>query len=211
MSACCDDPGRDAAYGVAHGAAYRRILWIVLGINILGFAVEAVAGVIGRSAALHADALDFLGDSANYAIALFVLARSIRWRAGSALIKGFAMLGFGLWVAGETAYRAFVLDVPSAAIMGSVGLFALAANVASAFLLYRYREGDSNMRAVWLCSRNDAIGNVAVLAAAAFVGVTATRWPDLGVAAVMAGLAVTAAFQIIHHARSDLRAGAVAA
>lgn len=208
MSASCCDHGRGPA---ATGAAYRRILWIVLGINVLGFAVEAVAGVIGRSAALHADALDFLGDSANYAIALFVLARSVAWRAGSALIKGLVMLGFGLWVAGEAVYRAFVVDVPSAAVMASVGLFALAANVLSAFLLYRYREGDSNMRAVWLCSRNDAIGNVAVLVAAAFVGATATRWPDLAVAAVMAALAVTAAFQIIRHARSDLRAGAVAA
>ncbi len=184
---------------------YRRVLWAVLAINAVGFVVELGAGLLSGSLALQADALDFLGDAANYAIALFVLARSLAWRASAALAKGVAMAGFGLWVLGAAIYNAFVLGLPSAGIMGTVGLFALLANLASAALLYRHREGDSNRRAVWLCTRNDVLGNIAVLVAAGAVATTATRWPDLAVAVIMAGLALGAGLAVIRQARAELR------
>lgn len=191
--------------------AYRRVLWVALVVNLAMFAVEIAAGWNAASAALLADAVDFFGDAANYAVSLFVLSMGLTARARAALTKGLVMGGYGLYVLGQAGWNALQGVSPDAVTMGVVGVLALTSNLAVAVLLYAFRDGDANMRSVWLCSRNDAIGNVAVLAAAAFVGVTATRWPDLGVAAVMAGLAVTAAFQIIHHARSDLRAGAVAA
>ena len=144
-------------------AVYRRVLWIVLVVNGVMFGAEVISGLIARSAALQADALDFLGDAVNYGVALYVLGHSMMWRAGTALIKGFVMAGFGIYVLSLAVYRAFVLGVPDAAIMGSVGVLALIANVFCAVLLYRHRAGDSNMRAVWVCSCNDAIGNVPVL------------------------------------------------
>jgi len=201
MRACCAPGGH-----VPGGDGYRRVLWTVLAINLAGFAVEAVAGVLGNSVSLQADALDFLGDAGNYGIALFVLARSVRWRASAALVKGWVMGLFGFWVLASAAYRTLVLGLPSAAIMGTAGAFALTANLASTALLFRYRVGDSNMRSVWLCSRNDALGNIAVLLAAGAVAWTGTRWPDLAVAAVIAGLAVTASLQVIRQARGELRA-----
>ncbi len=198
--ACATPPAAPGADKV-----YRRVLWAVLAINAVGFAVELGAGLLSGSLALQADALDFLGDAANYAIALFVLARSLAWRASAALAKGVAMAGFGVWVLGAAIYNAFVLGLPSAGIMGTVGLFALLANLASAALLYRHREGDSNRRAVWLCTRNDALGNIAVLVAAGAVATTATRWPDLAVAVIMAGLALGAGLAVIRQARAELR------
>jgi Co/Zn/Cd efflux system component len=184
---------------------YRRVLWIVLVINFAMFCVEMSAGVWGSSVALQADALDFLGDSANYVITLVVIGMSLRWRAGAAMVKGLAMTGFGLWVAGATIFHLLRGTVPDFTIMGSIGLLALAANVISAGLLIRHRDGDINMRSVWLCSRNDAIANIAVILAASGVWASGTGWPDLAVAAVIAGLGLTSGAQIIKQARGELR------
>ncbi len=189
-------------------ARYRRVLWLALAINAAMFAVEVVFGLIADSLSLQADALDFFGDAANYAISLALLGRAIRWRAGGAAIKGGAMALFGAWVLGAAIYRVFVGGVPDAAIMGAVGLLALFANLACAVLLFRFRRGDSNMRSVWLCTRNDAIGNVAVMLAAGGVLATGTGWPDVAVAAVMATLALTACRHVLKQAVGELRQAA---
>jgi len=201
--ACCAPPPPCGPADVM--SVYRRVLWTVLIINAAMFGVEVISGVIAKSVALQADALDFLGDAANYGIAIFVLGHSLRWRAGTALLKGIAMAGFGVFVLSLAVYRTFVLGVPNAGIMGSVGVLALVANVACAVMLYRHRAGDSNMRAVWVCSRNDAIGNILVVAAAGGVGLSQTAWPDLGVAVVIAGLALWGASEVIRHAVHELR------
>lgn len=198
MSADCHDHDD-------HASTYRPILWTVFVINAAMFLVEVVAGQVAGSVSLQADALDFFADSANYLIALFVLSRSIRWRASTALLKGAAMGAFGIYVLIYSAYQAMAETVPAAPVMGSVGVLALIANVVSAVLLYRHRSGDSNMRAVWLCSRNDAIANVAVIVAAGLVYVTATGWPDLAVGFFMAALSLYSAWQIIGHATGELR------
>lgn len=198
---CCPPPpGPDG-----HDKEYGRALWIVLIVNAVMFGIEVVSGVIAQSTALQADALDFLGDAANYGVALFVLGHSVKWRAGTALIKGLVMAGFGIYVLTLTVYRVFVLGVPDAGIMGSVGTLALVANVSCAILLYRHRTGDANMRAVWVCSRNDAIGNVLVIAAAGAVAFTHTGWPDLAVAVAIASLALWGATQIIRQSVHELR------
>jgi Co/Zn/Cd efflux system component len=186
--------------------AFRGVLWTVLVINATMFVVEAGAGLTAGSVALQADALDFLGDSASYAISLAVAGMALKWRAGAALLKGAAMGLFGLWVVGATVWSLIRGGPPNAVVMGSVGFLALIANVVSALLLYRFRGGDANMRSVWLCSRNDAIGNLAVIAAASGVFVTAANWPDLVVAAVMAGLALWASAQVLWQAGAEWRA-----
>jgi Co/Zn/Cd efflux system component len=201
---CCAPPPPQSTDAMA---TYRRVLWTVLVINTLMFGVEVVTGVIAKSVALQADALDFLGDAANYGLAIFVLGHSLKWRAGTALLKGIAMACFGVFVLSLAVYRTFVVGVPNASIMGSVGTLALIANVVCAVMLYRHRSGDSNMRAVWLCSRNDAIGNIMVVAAAGGVGLSNTGWPDLAVAAVIAGLALWGASQVINHAVRELKHG----
>lgn len=185
--------------------AYRRALIAVLVINAVMFVVEGGAGLGAGSVSLQADALDFLGDAASYGISLVVLSMTFRWRAGAALMKGGSMGLFGLWVIGATLYNMIYLGRPDVVVMGSVGTLALAANVVCALMLYRFREGDANMRSVWLCTRNDAIGNIAVLAAAGGVFASDTAWPDLAVAAVMAGLALNAAFLVTRHAIAELR------
>ncbi len=197
---CCE-------IGAAVEDGFRRVLWVVLAINFTMFLVEGAAGIGSESVSLQADALDFLGDSANYAISLFVLGMGMRWRSGAALIKGIAMGAFGLWVIGATIWSLVYHGQPSALVMGSVGALALVANLVSAFLLYRYRQGDANMRSVWLCSRNDAIGNIAVVCAASGVFATGANWPDLLVAAIMAGLALYASVKVIAYALGELRHG----
>jgi Co/Zn/Cd efflux system component len=184
---------------------WRRILWIALGVNAAMFMVEIAGGVIGGSKALQADALDFLGDAANYAISLGVAGMVLAWRARAALLKGVTVLVFGLYVLVSTLWALGNDTVPAAPLMGAVGFAALIANVGVAAMLYRYREGDANMRSVWICSRNDAISNVAVLAAAAGVFGTGTAWPDLLVAAIMAGLALWGGTQIVRQAIDELR------
>ena len=198
---CC--PPSEAT--LSDDARYRRVLWLALAINGAMFGFEVVFGLIADSLSLQADALDFFGDAANYAISLALLGRAIRWRARGAAIKSGAMALFGAWVLGAAIYRVFVGGVPDAAIMGAVGLLALFANLVCAGLLFRFRRGDANMRSVWLCSRNDAIANIAVILAALAVAVTGTGWADLGVAVVIASLAASAGISVIRQAHAELR------
>jgi len=183
---------------------YRAVLWIVLTINAVMFLIEIVAGVAAGSAALQADALDFFADAANYGISLFVLGLGIRWRAGAALVKGSSMGLFGFWVIGSVIWHALHGTVPGWGTMGVVGTAALVANAACLALLYAWRDGDANMRSVWICSRNDVISNLAVLAAAFGVFGTGTGWPDIIVAAVMAVLAIQGAATVVRQAMSEL-------
>ncbi|MBB6125466.1 cation diffusion facilitator family transporter [Sphingobium subterraneum] len=184
---------------------WRRVLWAALIVNAAMFFVEMVAGATADSRALQADALDFLADAANYAVSLAVVGAALSWRARAALLKSLFMLGFAAWVFGS-AILAFVNGTaPDPTTMGAVGALALAANVGVALLLYRYRTGDANMRSVWICSRNDAIGNVAVMLAAVGVFGTGNAWPDLIVASVMAALALTGSAQVLRQALGELR------
>lgn len=183
---------------------WRRMLWIALAINLAMFAGEIVAGIASGSRSLQADALDFLGDSANYAISLGVAGMALGWRSWAALLKGGTILAFGLYVLITTVLAALGRGVPQAETMGIVGVIALIANGSVALMLYRYRSGDANMRSVWICSRNDAIGNLAVLLAAAGVVGTGTAWPDLAVALIMAALGIWGGLQIIRQARAEL-------
>ena len=193
----------------AKTAQERRVLWIALALNAAMFAVEMIAGAAADSRALQADALDFLGDAANYALSLAVVGAALAWRARAALIKSLFMLGFAGWVFGS-AVLAFVNNSsPDPATMGGVGALALAANAGVAVMLYRYRTGDANMRSVWICSRNDAIGNVAVMLAALGVFGTGSAWPDLIVASIMAGLALTGGFQVFRHAIAELKSAPI--
>ncbi|MDN2565970.1 cation transporter [Aquibium sp. A9E412] len=191
-------------------ADYKRRLWAVIAINAGMFGVEMAAGHMAGSQALKADALDFFGDAVTYGLSLAVIGASLGVRSAAALAKGLSLLAMGLWVLGSTVYHVFVVGVPQAEIMGAVGVLALAANLASVLLLVRYKDGDANVRSVWLCSRNDAIGNVAVMAAALGVWGTASGWPDLVVAGIMASLFLSSAFQIIVQARRERLAGAAA-
>lgn len=205
MSAHCCDHSHEHASAAAASPVYRRVLWIALAVNLVMFAVEIGAGVAAGSASLLADSLDFLGDAANYGISLFVLGMALHWRARASLLKAASMAAFGLWVAGTTIAHALSGTVPEAPIMGLIGALALAANLGVALLLYRWRDGDSNMRSVWICTRNDAIGNVAVLAAALGVFGSGSGWPDYLVAAIMSGLALVGAFQVARVAFAELR------
>jgi len=180
-------------------------VWIALIINAAMFGVEIFAGVTAHSAALKADALDFLGDSANYAISLGVAGLALSWRARAAMLKGATLFALGLWVIASTGYAAFAGTLPQAETMGIIGSLALAANVAVALILYRFRTGEANMRSVWICSRNDAIGNVAVVAAAFGVFGTGSGWPDLIVAAILATLGISGGIQIMRQAAAELR------
>jgi Co/Zn/Cd efflux system component len=202
--ACCDDPACRSTDAGAPG--WRRALWIALLVNAGFFAAEIVAGVAAGSAALQADALDFLGDAANYAIALAVSGMALAWRARAAAAKGFTLIAFALWVLGETGWHALNQTLPQPEVMGAVGVAALIANAGVAVMLYRFRRGEANMRSVWICSRNDAIGNAAVLLAALGVFGSGTGWPDVIVAAIMGGLGLAGGWQIVREARGELRA-----
>jgi Co/Zn/Cd efflux system component len=169
------------------------------------FAIEVAAGLAAGSASLQADALDFLGDAGNYAISLFVVGMALQYRAAAALLKGATMGLFGLWVMGITAWHAWHGTLPEAFTMGAVGTAALLANALSFGLLWAYRGGDSNMRSAWICTRNDVIGNLAVLLAAAGVLGTGTGWPDVAVAAIMATLALQGAYLVLTQSWSELR------
>jgi Co/Zn/Cd efflux system component len=184
---------------------YRRVLWIALVVNALMFAVELWAGFGTGSVSLLADAIDFFGDAANYAVSLAVLTMALAWRARAAMVKGICMLAFGLFVIGKALWAARTGTPPEAFTMGAISLLALAANVGVAAILYAWREGDANMRSVWLCSRNDAVGNVAVFLAALGVQATASAWPDLAVAFAMGALAVSSAWAVLRQARAELK------
>jgi cation diffusion facilitator family transporter len=183
---------------------YRRILWIALIVNFAMFVIEIIFSLQANSVSLLADSIDFLGDSANYGISLWVLAMSVKARATASLFKAGCMAVFGIIVLVHAVWNAIVGVVPDAQTMSIVGFLALAANLGVAWLLYAYRNGDSNMRSVWLCTRNDAVGNIAVIIAAIGVFGSGTAWPDLFVATVMASLALTASWQIIRQARKEL-------
>jgi Co/Zn/Cd efflux system component len=178
-------------------ADYRRRLWVVIVLNAGMFLVEMFGGHLAGSQALQADALDFFADAATYGLSLAVIGMPLKTRANAALLKGLSLVAMGLWVAGSTLWQFFILGVPDAPVMGLIGLVALAANVASVLILMRYKDGDANVRSVWLCSRNDAIGNVAVMAAAGLVWFFASPWPDLAVAIGMAALFLNSARQIL--------------
>ena len=200
---CCDccqtsDPHRG-------NPDYRRALWFVLGINAAMFLVEIGAGLAAGSASLQADALDFLGDAANYGISLFVVGMALRYRAIAALAKGVSMAVFGLWVIGTVVWHAAQGTLPSAVTMGAVGFAALVANAVSFAILWLYRTGDANMRSAWICTRNDVLGNLAVLLAAVGVFGTGTGWPDIVVAATMAALALQGASTVLRQSLGELR------
>ena len=183
---------------------FRRALWVALVINAAMFAVEIMGGVKSGSVSLFADAVDFAGDAANYGISLTVLSLGLMWRARAALVKGLTMGAFGVFVLGRAGWGALQGIPPEPLVMGGIGLLALGANGFVAVLLYTFRDGDANMRSVWLCSRNDAIGNVAVMAAAAGVFGTGAGWPDLVVASIMAALALSAGIAVVRQARREL-------
>jgi Co/Zn/Cd efflux system component len=202
MDSCCENKG--SARAAAASPAWRRALWIALAVNATMFLGEIVAGVAAGSTALQADALDFLGDSANYAISLGVAGMALTWRSRAALLKGGTLLLLGLWILASTAWHAYQGTLPQAEVMGLVGLLALIANGGVAVMLYAFRTGDANMRSVWICTRNDVIGNLAVLLAAGGVFGTGTGWPDIIVAAVMAALGITGGWQIMRQAIGEL-------
>lgn len=204
--ACCHDPSCAAGNTEAlNSPNWRRALWIALIVNASFFLAEIVAGLAAGSAALQADALDFFGDAANYAISLGVAGMALAWRARAALAKGGTLIVFALWVLGSTVWYVLYGMLPQAEVMGVVGIAALIANGGVALMLYRFRTGDANMRSVWICSRNDAIGNAAVLLAAMGVFGTGTGWPDVIVAVIMGGLGLWGGWQIISQARRELR------
>lgn len=184
---------------------YRRTLWLVIALNASMFFIEFVGGEFAGSQALAADALDFLGDSLTYGVSLAVVGMSLRVRAAAALAKGASLALMGVWVMGETLWRTFILALPHAPAMGIIGFLALAANVASVALLLRYKDGDANVRSVWLCSRNDALGNVAAILAAAGVWGMGSAWPDLIVAGAMALLFLNSSVQILRQAAAEWR------
>jgi Co/Zn/Cd efflux system component len=202
MSGSCGH-GPDNFEGLS--STYKHRLWIVIAINAGMFIVEMVAGHLASSQALQADALDFFGDALTYGISLAVIGTSLKVRATAALAKGVSLLLMGLWVFGSTVFQVFYSGVPEAGIMGAIGFMALIANLASVGLLMRYKDGDANVRSVWLCSRNDAIGNVAVMVAALGVWGTATGWPDIAVAGLMAFLFLSSAWQILRQGAREYR------
>lgn len=190
---------------------YRRRLWLVIAINAAMFLIEMAAGNVADSQALRADALDFLADATTYGISLAVIGSSMRARSAAAVLKGTSLSLMAAWVLGTTGYHVFVTEAPKAEVMGAIGILALFANLTSVLFLIRYKDGDANVRSVWLCSRNDAIGNVAVMIAALGVWGTATAWPDLIVAAIMATLFLTSSIQILRQAWHEHRVEAGAA
>jgi Co/Zn/Cd efflux system component len=205
MADCCCTPPPLKLDPHRGNKAYRRVLWAVLAINAAMFLVEIGAGVVAGSASLLADALDFLGDTANYGISLMVIGMALRYRAMAALAKGTTMTALGVWVIGTVVWHVMHGTLPAAVTMGAVGFAALVANAGSFVLLWAYRDGDANMRSAWVCTRNDVLGNLAVLLAAAGVFGTGTGWPDIIVAVIMAGLALQGATTIFRQSLAELR------
>ena len=206
MSAHCNHDSHDSAKPHSD-PRYHRILWVALVINLAMFVIEIAAGVRSGSVSLLADAIDFFGDAANYGVSLLVVGLALQWRARAALLKGASMLLFGLFVLGKAAWAALHGAPPEAATMGAVAVLALVSNGAVAAMLYAWREGDANMRSVWLCSRNDALGNIAVMLAAVGVFGTGEAWPELAVAAGMAALAIAGGGSVVAQALKELQTG----
>jgi Co/Zn/Cd efflux system component len=196
---CCADCGSQTT-------PFRAVLWTALAINAAMFVVEVGLGVAAGSSALQADALDFLGDAANYAMSLAVVGLALSWRARAAILKGSTMAVFGFWVIANAIWHSVIGTVPFPVTMSVVSVIAMIANGVVALMLFRFRSGEANMRSVWLCARNDVIGNIAVLLAAFGVFGTGERWPDTVVALIMAGLALTSAWNVNRQAFGELRA-----
>lgn len=195
---CSDVSGFDC------NSRYRAILWIVLFVNFGMFILEVLSSITSGSQSLLADSLDFFSDSVNYGISIYVLSKSIKFRAKATLIKGYSMGIIGVWVLVSTLYKIFYISIPEAKTIGVIGFIALIANIFSAFLLYKYRKGDSNRASVWICSRNDAIANIAVILAGLGVWVTNTRWPDLLVAIIIVTISLSGARYIIKKAKKEM-------
>lgn len=206
MSAHCHDAVCPSA-AATDSPRYRRVLWLALAINAVMALVELTAGWRAGSVSLLADAVDFFGDAVNYGLSLAVLGLALRWRAGVALLKGLCMAAFGVLVLARAGWMLSAGTLPEALTMGGVGVLALIANLGVAGMLYAWRDGDANRRSVWLCSRNDAIGNLAVVAAALGVAGTGSPWPDLAVAALIALLALSSARTVIRQSVQELREG----
>ncbi len=209
MSAHCCEHETPAPHQIVNLARYRKVLWIALSVNLAMFVIEIAAGVASGSLSLLADAIDFAGDALNYGVSLAVLSSALAWSSYAAIGKAISMMAFGLFILGQALWALWHGAVPDAAAMGAVATLALVANVSVAWMLYAFREGDANMRSVWLCSRNDAIGNLAVIAAAAGVFGTGSAWPDLLVASLMAALALSGGWSVLRQARREMRSEAV--
>lgn len=199
---CCHDTPPPES--IVNLDRYRRVLWVALSLNAAMFFVELLAGAQAGSLSLLADAIDFAGDALNYGVSLAVLASALAFRAKAAAVKALSMMGFGVYVLGSALWSLWHGAPPNALTMGVVALLALAVNVGVAVMLYAFREGDANMRSVWLCSRNDAIGNLAVMLAALGVFGTGSAWPDLLVAGLMAALALQGGWQVLRQARQEM-------
>lgn len=198
---CASEPSSGCQTAIPPG--YRKVLWVALIVNGAMFAVEVIAGLRADSVSLLADSMDFLGDAANYAISLGVLGLGLAWRARASMVKALTMAAFGVWILGISLFNALTGSAPHPPTMGAIGLLAMLANLGVLAILIRYRHGDSNMRSVWLCTRNDVIGNGAVLLAALGVFGSGSAWPDLAVGAIFAALSLSAALQIGRHAASE--------
>ena len=203
-TSCHTDTPSTHSQPAAADPRWRRALWIALVVNATMFVVELWAGLQADSVSLLADAVDFAGDAANYALSLAVLGLALSWRSRAALLKGVCMLGYGVFVLLKAGWVLHIGAVPEPLTMGVVGFIALLANTGVAVLLYRFRSGDANMRSVWLCTRNDALSNVAVMLAAVGVFGTGSAWPDLLVASLMASLALQGGWQVLRQARAEL-------
>jgi len=202
VSSCHDHCNNNGQSGVS--AEYRKVLWVCLIANAVMFVVQMIASYAAHSVSLLANSADFFSDAANYGISLYVLDQSLRQRAKASLFKGISLGLVGLWVAFETLHHALQPEMPEPLIMAVISAVALAVNVGCAMLLYKYRGGDSNRESVWICSRNDAIGNIAVMIAAAGVFASSTIWPDIIVAAILGWLAVSGSWRIIRLAKKEL-------
>lgn len=209
MSSCGSSCGCSGPPKPAIDPLFRRVLWIALVLNGAMFFVEFAGGMLAHSVSLTADSLDFLGDAVNYGISLAVLGMAARTRAQAALFKGLSLGAVGLWVAGNTAWNLVHGTIPKAEMMGGIGLLAFAVNAGVALALARWKDGDANMRSIWLCSRNDAIGNLAVIAAAGGVWGMASGLPDLAVALLLAWLPLSASVRIVRQAGEELRQAAL--
>jgi len=206
MAGCCaQEKNFDGA-----SQTYKRILLVIIAINGVMFGVEMVAGWLANSQALQADALDFLGDTVSYAVSLWAIGKALSVRSRAAMLKGISLMLMALWVSGSTLYKVFILNTPDALTMGGVAIAAFVANMVSVLLLMRYRNGDANVRSVWLCSRNDAIGNLIVVLAASGVWAMDSAWPDLTVAFIMSLLFLNSSMQIIRQAREEMATAALA-
>lgn len=209
MTDCCEHACETAP--PSGDPRWRRVLWAALTVNAVMFAVEIAGSLLAESSALLADAVDFFGDAFNYGLSLAVLALSPLARARAVAVKGATMTVYGVFVSGHAAWAWSQGIVPAPATMGAIAVLALLANAVVALLLYRYRDGDANMRSVWICSRNDVLGNLTVIAAAAGVFGTAQGWPDAAVAAILATLAVSGGITVMRHSRDEMRSASLAA